>query len=132
MSVFEQVVIDYAKDRPIIFSTFQPDAAVLVRKLQSTYPVSIFAFLVWKKFYGVEPVTLLFCLILTKTGVFWCRFSFWLMEVVKSMKIWEETPWRKPWNSVWRTGWKELSLRLKGYLEILEQLPRSRSQIFLF
>ncbi|XP_004492997.1 glycerophosphodiester phosphodiesterase GDPD1, chloroplastic-like [Cicer arietinum] len=34
-----KVVIDYAKDRPIIFSTFQPDAAVLVRKLQSTYPV---------------------------------------------------------------------------------------------
>ncbi|WJX77122.1 Lysophospholipase D gdpd1 [Trifolium repens] len=34
-----KIVTDYAKDRPIIFSTFQPDAAVLVRKLQSTYPV---------------------------------------------------------------------------------------------
>nr|AFK48833.1 unknown [Medicago truncatula] len=34
-----KVVTDYAKDRPIIFSTFQPDAAILVRKLQSTYPV---------------------------------------------------------------------------------------------
>ncbi|XP_061359773.1 glycerophosphodiester phosphodiesterase GDPD1, chloroplastic-like isoform X2 [Gastrolobium bilobum] len=34
-----KVVFDYAKDRPIIFSTFQPDAALLVRKLQSTYPV---------------------------------------------------------------------------------------------
>lgn len=34
-----QVVFDSAKDRPIIFSTFQPDAALLVRKLQSTYPV---------------------------------------------------------------------------------------------
>ncbi|CAJ2672363.1 glycerophosphodiester phosphodiesterase GDPD1, chloroplastic-like [Trifolium pratense] len=34
-----KVVTDYAKDRPIIFSTFQPDAAVLVRKLQSTHPV---------------------------------------------------------------------------------------------
>ncbi|KAL5052850.1 hypothetical protein RYX36_033532 [Vicia faba] len=34
-----KVVMDYAKDRPIIFSTFQPDAAILVRKLQRTYPV---------------------------------------------------------------------------------------------
>uniref|UniRef100_A0ACD5ZM16 Uncharacterized protein n=1 Tax=Avena sativa TaxID=4498 RepID=A0ACD5ZM16_AVESA len=29
----------HAKDRPIIFSSFQPDAAQLMRKLQSTYPV---------------------------------------------------------------------------------------------
>jgi glycerophosphodiester phosphodiesterase len=35
-----QVVFEYAKDRPIIFSSFQPDAALLVKKLQSTYPVS--------------------------------------------------------------------------------------------
>ncbi|CAL2250899.1 unnamed protein product [Prunus armeniaca] len=34
-----QVVLNYAKDRPIIFSSFQPDAALLVKKLQSTYPV---------------------------------------------------------------------------------------------
>ncbi|XP_038985822.1 glycerophosphodiester phosphodiesterase GDPD1, chloroplastic-like [Phoenix dactylifera] len=34
-----QVVFDYANDRPIIFSTFQPDAAQLIRKLQSIYPV---------------------------------------------------------------------------------------------
>ncbi|GAB4847349.1 Lysophospholipase D gdpd1 [Ancistrocladus abbreviatus] len=34
-----QVVLEYAKDRPIVFSTFQPDAALLVRKLQGTYPV---------------------------------------------------------------------------------------------
>ncbi|RVW45063.1 Glycerophosphodiester phosphodiesterase GDPD1, chloroplastic [Vitis vinifera] len=34
-----EVVFQYAKDRPIIFSTFQPDAAQLVRKLQSSYPV---------------------------------------------------------------------------------------------
>jgi glycerophosphodiester phosphodiesterase len=34
-------VFDYAKDRPIIFSTFQPDAAMLVKKLQSIYPVSM-------------------------------------------------------------------------------------------
>jgi len=34
------VVFEYANDRPIIFSSFQPDAALLVKKLQSTYPVS--------------------------------------------------------------------------------------------
>lgn len=34
-----KVVFEYAKDRPIIFSTFQPDAALLVKKLQSIYPV---------------------------------------------------------------------------------------------
>ncbi|XP_010528150.1 PREDICTED: glycerophosphodiester phosphodiesterase GDPD2-like [Tarenaya hassleriana] len=34
-----QVVFDYGKDRPVIFSSFQPDAAQLARKLQSTYPV---------------------------------------------------------------------------------------------
>ncbi|KAK4282215.1 hypothetical protein QN277_013618 [Acacia crassicarpa] len=34
-----KVVFEYAKDRPIIFSSFHPDAAKLVRKLQSTYPV---------------------------------------------------------------------------------------------
>ncbi|PKI57852.1 hypothetical protein CRG98_021755 [Punica granatum] len=34
-----RVVRDHARDRPIIFSSFQPDAALLIRKLQSTYPV---------------------------------------------------------------------------------------------
>lgn len=34
-----QVVTAHAKDRPIIFSSFQPDAALLVKKLQSVYPV---------------------------------------------------------------------------------------------
>lgn len=34
-----QVVFDHGKDRPILFSTFQPDAALLVKKLQSAYPV---------------------------------------------------------------------------------------------
>ncbi|XP_062010402.1 glycerophosphodiester phosphodiesterase GDPD1, chloroplastic-like [Rosa rugosa] len=34
-----KVVFEYAKDRPIVFSSFQPDAAVLVKKLQNTYPV---------------------------------------------------------------------------------------------
>ncbi|GAB2229846.1 hypothetical protein Droror1_Dr00014102 [Drosera rotundifolia] len=34
-----KVVFQSAKDRPIIFSTFQPDAALLVRKLQDKYPV---------------------------------------------------------------------------------------------
>lgn len=34
-----KVVFEHAKDKPIIFSSFQPDAALLIRKLQSTYPV---------------------------------------------------------------------------------------------
>ncbi|XP_027154023.1 glycerophosphodiester phosphodiesterase GDPD1, chloroplastic-like isoform X1 [Coffea eugenioides] len=34
-----RVVFEHARDRPIIFSSFQPDAALLIRKLQSTYPV---------------------------------------------------------------------------------------------
>ncbi|PWZ22336.1 Glycerophosphodiester phosphodiesterase GDPD1, chloroplastic [Zea mays] len=34
-----KVVFEYAKDRPILFSSFQPDAAQLMRKLQGTYPV---------------------------------------------------------------------------------------------
>lgn len=34
-----KVVNAYANDRPIIFSSFQPDAAQLIRNLQNTYPV---------------------------------------------------------------------------------------------
>lgn len=34
-----QVVAKYANERPIIFSTFQPDAAELINKLQNTYAV---------------------------------------------------------------------------------------------
>ncbi|CAI9096384.1 OLC1v1032514C1 [Oldenlandia corymbosa var. corymbosa] len=34
-----KVVFDNAGDRPIIFSSFQPDAALLTKKLQSKYPV---------------------------------------------------------------------------------------------
>ncbi|CAM8990525.1 unnamed protein product [Rhodiola kirilowii] len=34
-----QVVFEHANDRPIIFSTFQPDAALLIRKMQNKYPV---------------------------------------------------------------------------------------------
>ncbi|GER46817.1 glycerophosphodiester phosphodiesterase [Striga asiatica] len=34
-----KVVFDHAKERPVIFSTFQPDAALLVKKLQKAYPV---------------------------------------------------------------------------------------------
>ncbi|XP_065866446.1 glycerophosphodiester phosphodiesterase GDPD1, chloroplastic-like [Euphorbia lathyris] len=34
-----EVVVEYAQERPIIFSSFHPDAALLMRKLQSTYPV---------------------------------------------------------------------------------------------
>nr|DAD30471.1 TPA_asm: hypothetical protein HUJ06_009322 [Nelumbo nucifera] len=39
LQVILRVVFEHAKDRPIIFSTFHPDAARLVRILQSTYPV---------------------------------------------------------------------------------------------
>ncbi|KAK9120163.1 hypothetical protein Scep_018256 [Stephania cephalantha] len=34
-----KVVFEYAKDRPIIFSSFQPDAVRIIKKLQDTYPV---------------------------------------------------------------------------------------------
>lgn len=34
-----KAVFEHAQDRPIMFSSFQPDAALLIRKLQSTYPV---------------------------------------------------------------------------------------------
>ncbi|EOY02878.1 Senescence-related gene 3 isoform 1 [Theobroma cacao] len=39
LQVILQVVFEFAKDRPIIFSSFHPDAAQLVRKLQNNYPV---------------------------------------------------------------------------------------------
>ncbi|CAO2038251.1 unnamed protein product [Urochloa humidicola] len=34
-----KVIFEHAKDRPILFSSFQPDAAQLMQKLQSKYPV---------------------------------------------------------------------------------------------
>ncbi|KAG0462788.1 hypothetical protein HPP92_021264 [Vanilla planifolia] len=39
LNVILQVVSKYADGRPVIFSSFQPDAAQLMRKLQSSYPV---------------------------------------------------------------------------------------------
>ncbi|WOL03736.1 glycerophosphodiester phosphodiesterase GDPD1, chloroplastic-like [Canna indica] len=39
LEVVLKVVFDHANNRPIMFSTFQPDAARLLRKLQSSYPV---------------------------------------------------------------------------------------------
>ncbi|XP_077250423.1 glycerophosphodiester phosphodiesterase GDPD2-like isoform X2 [Tasmannia lanceolata] len=39
LQVILGVVFEYAQDRPIIFSSFQPDAARLVRKLQNVFPV---------------------------------------------------------------------------------------------
>ncbi|XP_050371881.1 glycerophosphodiester phosphodiesterase GDPD3-like isoform X2 [Argentina anserina] len=39
LQVVLQVVNKYAKDRPIMFSSFQPDVVLMMRKLQSTYPV---------------------------------------------------------------------------------------------
>ena len=35
-----QIANEHAKGRPIIFSSFQPDAAQLMKKLQDTFPVS--------------------------------------------------------------------------------------------
>ncbi|KVI09198.1 Glycerophosphoryl diester phosphodiesterase [Cynara cardunculus var. scolymus] len=39
LQVIMKVVSENAKDRPIIFSSFQPDAALLMKKLQHRYPV---------------------------------------------------------------------------------------------
>ncbi|XP_076917444.1 glycerophosphodiester phosphodiesterase GDPD1, chloroplastic-like [Bidens hawaiensis] len=39
LQVILKVVYEHAKDRPIIFSSFQPDAALLMKKLQQKYPV---------------------------------------------------------------------------------------------
>lgn len=39
LQVILKVVFECAQGRPIIFSSFQPDAALLIRKLQSIYPV---------------------------------------------------------------------------------------------
>ncbi|KAL3818726.1 hypothetical protein ACJIZ3_004631 [Penstemon smallii] len=39
LKIVLQVVFEHSKDRPIIFSSFQPDAILLIRNLQSTYPV---------------------------------------------------------------------------------------------
>lgn len=39
LNVIWQVVNKYAKDRPIMFSSFQPDVVLLIRKMQNTYPV---------------------------------------------------------------------------------------------
>lgn len=39
LQVILKVVFEYAEERPIIFSSFQPNAAQLIRKLQCIYPV---------------------------------------------------------------------------------------------
>ncbi|KAI3520650.1 hypothetical protein L1887_10100 [Cichorium endivia] len=39
LEVILKVVFEHAQDRPIIFSSFQPDAALLMKKLQHKYPV---------------------------------------------------------------------------------------------
>ncbi|PRQ22450.1 putative glycerophosphodiester phosphodiesterase [Rosa chinensis] len=39
LQLFKHVVNEYAEGRRIFFSTFQPDAALLIRKMQSSYPV---------------------------------------------------------------------------------------------
>ncbi|EPS59793.1 hypothetical protein M569_15012, partial [Genlisea aurea] len=39
MGAILKVVSDHSNGRPIIFSTFHPDAALLIKKLQASYPV---------------------------------------------------------------------------------------------
>jgi len=39
LQVILKVVYENAQERPVIFSTFQPDVALLMKKLQNTYPV---------------------------------------------------------------------------------------------
>lgn len=39
LQVIMKVVYEFAKDRPVMFSSFQPDAALLMKKLQTAYPV---------------------------------------------------------------------------------------------
>ncbi|XXG41685.1 hypothetical protein AAC387_Pa01g2099 [Persea americana] len=41
LQVILKVILEYAKNRPIIFSSFQPDAARVIRKLQNLYPVKL-------------------------------------------------------------------------------------------
>ena len=40
-SVIEQVVDKHAENRSIIFSSFHPDAARLIRTMQMSYPVRL-------------------------------------------------------------------------------------------
>ncbi|KAE8715874.1 Glycerophosphodiester phosphodiesterase GDPD1 [Hibiscus syriacus] len=54
LQVILQVVFEFARDRPIIFSTFQPDAAQLVRKLQNNYPVHFLTEGGTKTYYDVR------------------------------------------------------------------------------
>ncbi|XP_010540416.1 PREDICTED: glycerophosphodiester phosphodiesterase GDPD3 [Tarenaya hassleriana] len=39
LAIISKVVHEHAKNRPIIFSSFHPDAAQLIRKIQRSYPV---------------------------------------------------------------------------------------------
>lgn len=48
---YEQVVDEHAKNRPIIFSSFHPDAAQLMRKMQRSYPVRL---LFWFSFLHLD------------------------------------------------------------------------------
>lgn len=39
LEVIMKVVYEYAQGRPIMFSSFQPDVALIIKKLQTSYPV---------------------------------------------------------------------------------------------
>ncbi|MFS8014760.1 putative glycerophosphodiester phosphodiesterase [Helianthus anomalus] len=41
LQVVLKVVYENAQERPVLFSCFQPDVALLMKKLQHQYPVSI-------------------------------------------------------------------------------------------
>lgn len=41
LQVIMKVVYEYAQERPVMFSSFQPDVALIMKKLQTKYPVSI-------------------------------------------------------------------------------------------
>ncbi|KAL8134559.1 glycerophosphodiester phosphodiesterase GDPD1, chloroplastic-like [Apium graveolens] len=49
-----QVVSEHANERPVIFSTFQPDAALIVKKMQSTFPVFFLTNGGTEKYYDVR------------------------------------------------------------------------------
>ncbi|CAN0870107.1 Glycerophosphodiester phosphodiesterase GDPD1, chloroplastic [Linum grandiflorum] len=48
------IVLEFAGDRPVIFSSFQPDAALLAKKMQSVYPVYFLTDAGAQTFYDVR------------------------------------------------------------------------------
>lgn len=84
------VVLEYAKGRPIIFSSFQPDAALLVKNLQTSYPVR---FPLWNLSI-LNPLNKWFWLLALKS----CRYFSSQMEVQRFTMMFEGTRWKRPLN----------------------------------